>query len=152
MVLVGMRFIKARFHVDFGPEALFDRVHYKMDHVKAIGTRANHFIERAVQRRIPQDVLDKITSFNAMEWELVTCEVRVDTGKFVNSTWEIFYDGERYWLTVGLGNVAETIIRKSGDDMDKIVRGGDLYDYVRAVNRGLMEDVRPGHSGEKWLS
>lgn len=136
---MGTRFIKARFHIDFGPEVLFERVHYKMDSVKAVGTQAEHFIERAVQRKIPQVVIDKVEAFDAAEWELMTCEVRVDTGKFVNSTWETVCDGERYWLTIGLGNVAETIIRKSSEGVDKIVKDGDLYDYVRAINRGLMD-------------
>ena len=72
---------------------------------------------------------------------MVACEVRTDTGKFVNSTWETVFDGQRYWLTIGLGNVAEAIIRKSGEDKEGAVKEGDLYDYVRAVNRGLMADV-----------
>ena len=138
---MGTRFIKARFHIDTGPEALFERVHYKMDTVKTVGMHAPHFIERAAQRRIPQEVLDRVEDFGAAEWELATCEVRVDTGKFVNSTWETLYDGQRYWLTIGLGNVAETIIRKTGEGKEDIVTEGDLYDYVRAVNRGLMADA-----------
>ena len=138
---MSARFIKARFHIDTGPEALFERVHYKMDSVKTVGTREPRFTERAAQQRIPQEVLDRVEDFGTADWELVACEVRTDTGKFVNSTWETVFDGQRYWLTIGLGNVAEAIIRKSGEDKEGAVKEGDLYDYVRAVNRGLMADV-----------
>ena len=138
---MGARSIKAWFHIDFGPEALFERVHYKMDPVKTVGTHAHRFTERAAQRRIPQEVLDRVEDFGTAEWELVACEVRTDTGKFVNSTWETVFDGQRYWLTIGLGNVAETIIQKSGEDKEGVVNEGDLYDHVRAVDRGLMADV-----------
>ena len=138
---MGTRFIKARFHIDFGPEALSERVHYKMDSVKTVGMHAPHFIERAAQRRIPQEVLDRVEDFGSAEWELAACEVRVDTGKFVNSTWETVFDGQSYWLTIGLGNVAEELNRKTGEGKEGIVTEGDLYDYVRAVNRGLMADA-----------
>ena len=67
----------------------------------------------------------------------------MDTGKFVASTWETEYAGETYWLTIGSENLAERISRKSNEDEDRAVKHGDFYDYVRAVNRGLMEDARP---------
>ena len=138
---MGARFIRARFHIDFGPEALFDRIHYKMDPVRTLEI-SERFVERAAQRRIAQEVLDRVEDFGASDWELTSCEVRVDTGKFVSSTWETEYDGRRYWLAIGLGNAAEAIERRDPACGD-VVKDGDLYDYVRAVNRGLMADAVP---------
>ena len=140
--------LKVTFHIKYGPEALFERVHYKMDSVKSV-EMTSRCVEQARQQRIPQEVLDRVETFGSVknpdadDWELVACEVRMNTGKFVTSTWETEYAGETYWLTIGPENLAERISRKSNEDEDRAVKHGDFYDYVRAVNRGLMEDARP---------
>ena len=140
--------LKVTFHIDYGPEVLFERVHYKMDGVKTV-EMTSRCIEQARQQRIPQEVIDRAEAFgsfrapDADDWELVACEVRMDTGKFVTSTWETEYAGETYCLTIGPENLAERISRKSNEDEDRAVKHGDFYDYVKAVNRGLMEDARP---------
>ena len=140
--------LKVTFHVAHGPEVLFERVHYKMDSVKIAGV-TERGIEQARQQRIPEEVIDRVETFGSVRtadadnWKLVTCEVRMDTGKFVTSTWETDYEGESYWLTIGPDNRAERISRKSGEDEDRAVKRGDFYNYVKAVNRGLMEDARP---------
>ena len=140
--------LKVTFHIAHGPEVLFERVHYKMDSVKIAGV-TERCIEQARQQRIPQEIIDRVETFGSVRtadadsWELVACEVRMDTGKFVTSTWETDYEGESYWLTIGPDNRAERISRKSGEDEDRAVKRGDFYNYVKAVNRGLMEDARP---------
>ena len=140
--------LKVTFHIDYGPEALFERVHYKMGGVKGV-EMTSRCAEHARQQRIPQEVIDRVETFGSVrtsdtdDWELVACEVRMDTGKFVTSTWETEYAGERYWLTIGPENSAERISRKSNEDEERAVKHGDFYDYVKAVNRGLMEDARP---------
>ena len=139
---------KVTFHIKYGPEALFERVHYKMDGVKTV-EMTSYCVEQARQQRIPQEVIDRVETFGNVgigdtdDWELVACEVRMDTGKFVTSTWETEYTGEMYWLTIGPENRAERISRKSGGDEDRAVKRGDFYNYVKAVNRGLMEDTQP---------
>ena len=140
--------LKVTFHIAYGPEALFERVHYKMDSVKTV-EMTSRCAEQARQQRIPQEVIDRVEAFGSVgtgdagDWEFVTCEVRMDTGKFVTSTWGTEYAGERYWLTIGPENMAERISRKNSEGENHIVRQGDFYDYVRAVNRGLMEGARP---------
>ena len=61
---------------------------------------------------LPSEIIQKLQNFNTREWRLVVGEVRVDTGKFVNSTWEYVCGNEKYWLTIGFGNVVETIVKK----------------------------------------
>ncbi len=140
---MGTRFKKARFYVDSCPHSLIERIYYKMSNVTEVKTDAGHFIERANKRNIPEYVLQKIRNFNINEWKLVTCEVHVDTGKFVNSTWEILYDNERYWLTIGFGNVAETIVRKTSSGTGKIINmENDIYKFVEMVNSKLMNKER----------
>ena len=140
--------LKVTFHIKYGPEVLFERVHYKMDSVKTV-KMTNYCVEQARQQKIPQEVIDRVETFGSVktpdtdDWGLVACEVRMDTGKFVTSTWETEYAGESYWLTIGPENSAERISRKSGEDEERAVKHGDFYHYVKAVNRGLMEDARP---------
>lgn len=137
------RFQKARFHINSGPKSLFDRIHFKMDSVNSLNLSAKHFIERCKGRIFPSEIIQKMQNFNIREWRLVVGEVRVDTGKFVNSTWEYTYGDEKYWLTIGFGNVAETIVKKESSGKDKIISSGPIYDFVDAVNEKLMADESP---------
>jgi hypothetical protein len=54
--------------------------------------------------------LDTLAAFDAGEWDLVTAEVRADTGKFVNSAWTREIDGRRWWVVIGLQDTIETVI------------------------------------------
>ena len=134
------RFQKGRFHVDSGPSSLFERIHYKMDTVCSLNLSAKHFIERCKERILPSEIIQKMQNFNIHEWKLIVGEVRVDTGKFVNSTWEYTYENEKYWLTIGFGNVAETIVKKESGGKDKIIESGAIYDFVATVNEKLIAD------------
>jgi len=79
---MATRFQKARFHVASGPQSLFDRVRFKMQSKRTLRVHASHLARRAAERSAP---LAAIAIFGPAEWELVTAEVRVDSGKFVNS-------------------------------------------------------------------
>lgn len=141
---MGMKFKKARFHVDYCPQSLIERIYFKMSSVTTVHFNAVHFKDRVNARSIPEFVLHKVENFNIKEWNLVTCEVRTDTGKFVNSTWEMLYGNERYWLTIGFGNVAETIVKKTSSGTGKIVEDmeSDLYRFVEDANKKLMDKDR----------
>lgn len=138
---MSTRFEKARFHIDFGPKSLFDRVSYKMKNVVMLNIDSIHYNERVSERKIPQEVMDRIAIFSVSDWRLVACEVRIDKGKFVNSTWEIVVDGKRYWITIGFNNTVETIVQKNSSGTDGITKTGELYDYVDKVNSELMSEA-----------
>lgn len=79
-------------------------------------------------------------NFHTSDWNLISCVIRTDKGKFVKSTWETYYNGESYWLVTGLGDGAITIIRKEGGSGRRnAVRSGELYDFVRRINQELMD-------------
>lgn len=137
---MSTRFDKARFHIDFGPKSLFDRVSYKMKNVVKLNMDSIHYNERVVERTIPKEVMDRIASFSVSDWRLVVCEVRIDKGKFVNSTWESVVDGKKYWITIGFNNTVETIVQKNSSGTDGITKTGELYDYVDKVNSELMSE------------
>ncbi len=133
-----------RFHVDFGPSSLFERVRYKMKDVHKLYMDGKHFNKRVSERDIPADVIIKLQDFDCCEWVLKTAEVRKDRGKFINSTWEVLCNGNPYWVTIGVGNYITTIVLRDSSGMNKCIRNGEYYDYVESVNRKLMdEDLTP---------
>lgn len=127
-----------RFHIDFGPDSLFERVKFKMREVHLLKMDGAHFNSRMSERNIPSEIIDSLTSFDINEWSLKTAEVRKDRGKFYNSTWERIIDGKRYWVTIGIGDFITTIVCKDSSGVDKCIRDGELFDFVDKVNRELM--------------
>lgn len=133
---MGTRFDKARFHVSTGPQSLFDRVRFKMKGKRMLRVHASHLVTRAAERDAPLAV---IAAFDACEWELVTVEVRTDTGKFVNSAWKREIDGQWWWVVVGLGDTIETVIDTDKRGLgESTVITGTLYELVERINRKLM--------------
>lgn len=129
---------KARFHIQFGPSSLFERVHFKMRDVHKLYQQGTHYQKRLSERNIPSEILKALLEFDASTWTLQTAEVRTDRGKFVNSTWEKVIDGHHYWVTIGIGNYVKTIVDRTTSGMDKCIRSGELYDFVEHVNAELM--------------
>ena len=133
-----------RFHVEFGPDSLFERVRFIMKDIHTLHLNGEHFRKRCAERQIPDEVREKVENFNIDEWKLITAEVRSDRGKFYNCTWEYEFDGFSYWLTIGLGEVGVTIVKKSRVTSTsgtlKCVRSGEFYDFVEEVNQKLMDE------------
>jgi hypothetical protein len=68
-----------------------------------------------------------------------TAEVRTDSGKFVSSAWSRSIQGRSWWVVIGLENTIVTVIETDKNGLgDDIIREGLLYEYVRGVNRTLM--------------
>lgn len=133
---MGTRFKKARFHVLTGPKSLFDRVHFKMKGKRHLYINSQHFQERAQDHDAPIDI---IKYFDSNEWELMTVEIRTDTGKFVNSSWTRSIDGTRWWIVIGFNDTVETVIKTDKMGLgSSIVKNGETYEYVDRVNRELM--------------
>ena len=134
------KFSKSRFHKEYGPKSLFERIEFKMKDVNNLKLHGKHFKQRLKDREIPQKVLKEIELFDKNKWKVVTAEVRNDKGKFVNSTWEYEIDSIRYWITVGFNDTVQTIIIKDSSGLNNIVKDGQRYDFVDKVNKELMEE------------
>lgn len=133
---MGTRFEKARFHVSTGPKSLFKRVRLKMKGKRTLQVHASHLATRVAERDAP---LAMIAAFDKCDWELVTVEVRIDTGKFVNSAWKRKIDGQWWWVVIGWGDTIETVIQTEKLGLgESIVTTGNLYEMVECVNRDLM--------------
>lgn len=135
-----MNIPKSRFYVEYGPSSLFERVKYKFSKSVELKTHARHFNERLGERKIPEYIINAIATFGPQSWRLVMAEVRNDTGKFINSTWEMDYGGIKYWLVIGFGNTIETIIAKDKgfQPVRGIIKEGEFYNFVSDVNKELM--------------
>ena len=129
-----------RFHVDFGPPSLFERVRYKMKDVHHLYMDGKHFNKRKSERNIPDTVIEKLQHFDINEWTLKTAEVRPDRGKFMNSTWEVICFDKPYWVTIGIGNYIITIVQRNSSGIDLCIREGDFYNFVEETNLRLMEE------------
>ena len=141
MIHLGLKFKTSRFHVQSGPYYLFERVQYKFKEPRTLNLHGKHFNERSVERKIPNDVIQSLLDFNPTQWKVITAEVRNDTGKFVNSTWEKVIDHHKYWVTIGFGDVVLTIIKKESEGFGHdIIKGGPLYHFVSTVNEKLMKE------------
>lgn len=136
---MAVRFHTSRFHVEYGPTSLFERVYYKMNKSKTLKLHGNHFNTRFKERNIPLSILHNLLNFDPIEWRLITVEVRNDTGKFVNSTWEKTIEKNKIWITIGLGDVVQTIVIKETEGLgNQIIKTGDFFEFVSEVNKQLM--------------
>ena len=133
------KFEFVRFHVDFGPDSLFERVRFKMKDIHELRLDGNHFNQRVSERNIPDSVMQSLLYFDLNEWTLKTVEVRKDKGKFYSSTWERVVNGTSYWVTIGLKDFIITIVRKDSSGALKCIKEGEYFDFVEKVNRELME-------------
>lgn len=137
---MATRFQKARFSIEYGPESLFARINYKMKDVVSL-TLTKHAKQRLTERNIPEFAVNKIKNFSVNDWRLKCGEVRIDSGKFVNSTWEYIYNNEQIRITIGFGNVVETVVIKESNSLNNIVKEGQLFNFVDEVNSELMKNV-----------
>lgn len=132
------RFERVRFHKEFGPKSLFDRVEYIMGSVDSLSLHIPHYKLRVLERKIPGDVLKSVSQFSASDWTLIACEVRSDNGKFVSSTWLKPFEEGNFVIVIGLRNSVVTIYKNNSSVIEKCVRSGSFYDFVQEVNCKLM--------------
>ncbi|MEU5415333.1 hypothetical protein [Streptomyces clavifer] len=132
------RFETARFHSESGPTSLFTRVRHILREPARLKAHGAHVIERLQQRNAP---VEELTAFDPYLWELISADVRTDTGRWVKSTWRVPADGRDWWVVIGLGNVLVTVIQvdpwRRGKG-ERVITEGPLYAHVEHVNQNLM--------------
>ncbi len=129
---MGHQFETARFHVQTGPESLFERVRAVLDEPTELRIDPDHVQQRAEERSAP---LEQLKKFDPDTWELKTAEVRKDKGLFVNAAWACQVDDRDWWVVIGYNDTAVTVIETDKEGLGpEIVTEGDLYKYVDEVN------------------
>lgn len=142
-----------RFHVRSGPASLFERIRYVLREPRDLKLHASHFQARAGERRAP---VEEIQLFDAAQWDLMAAEVRADTGKFVKTAWRRMIDRQTWWIVMAFNDTVQTVY-PSDDNFQKfgpdVVTGGEFYEFVERVNRGLMEadtaGTNPGRGAQE---
>jgi hypothetical protein len=130
----------ARFHVDSGPESVFERVRQAFAEPVQLQLHGRHFAERVEHVDAPLDALDP---FDPAHWDLVLVEARTDTGKFVSTTWRRRFGTQDWWLVVGFNDTVRTFYRGDAGKRAKgrrVVTGGPVWQLVDKVNRQLVSD------------
>lgn len=57
----------------------------------------------------------------------------------MNSTWERVIEDKKYWVTIGFGDVVQTIIIKESNELrQEIVKQGLFFEFVSEVNEHLV--------------
>jgi hypothetical protein len=116
---------------------LFERVRSKMSGRRSLRLHAKHLAARAVERAVPPELL---ADFDPAQWELMTAEVRTDTGRFVNSAWRRTVSGQMWWLVIGaITTLRPRIGRLHSVVKADVVASGVLFDRVREANAKLLE-------------
>ena len=64
-----------RFHAEFGPPSLFERVRFKMKSVDKLIMDGSHFNARASERNIPPEIIEKLQHFSTPLESLTTMVV-----------------------------------------------------------------------------
>jgi hypothetical protein len=135
---MSTRYRRARFHIATGPASLFARVRFKLAGQRTLSFQGRHAAERLFERDAPYELL---RNFDSDYWELITAEVRTDSGKFVRTGWRVRHAGRDWWVVIGYDGVVQTVFASRSEKSGRgptIVTDGALYAFVERVNRELM--------------
>ena len=127
-----------RFHVESGPDALFQRVHQIFVAPRQLKTHGRHLADRLAQHSGPRQELE---SFDPRRWDLVLVEARRDTGKFVSTTWRRQIEGREWWVVIGFQDTVRTLYEATPGKRgmgEVITRSGPDWNHVAEVNSGLV--------------
>ena len=103
-----------------------------------------------------QEEMDKIVHFDSADWALFKVEVRLDTGKFICSTWCRWIGEKCFFVDIGFGDKIERVQWAHNDYIDDIRMWCDngnkkIVEFVESVNASLCADnapfLPPDHSG-----
>ena len=133
----GQSFNTARFEIRTGPQALFDRVRFKMADRKKLTFRSAQVRQQLADRGVP---VDRLEALDLNAGALVAADVRTDTGRFVRSIWVHEAAGQRWWVVLGFGDTVEQVLSSVEESVKAgTVTEGKLYRRVRQVNETLMD-------------
>ena len=138
-----------RFHITVGPASLFERclfvVRSRLEPID-FGRSVAHFVQREAERDPPAEILGP---FSSSDWELVTVEALISSGKWFTAGWRRVVKAETWFLAFGRsGSTSELVTAypaPSGVPIARFKNGPDIvqpddpfFQDVDRVNRGLM--------------
>ena len=135
------KFETRRFHVLTGPASLFERVRFKVLSDPQTLRPGGHARSRRVEYGIPSSILESFPN----DWVVMLAEVRVDSGRFVRSTWRKVIGHEAFWLVIGYNPQVVTIYKSGLGKVamsEIIVTRGEFYNFVAKINHELMDEAK----------
>lgn len=134
------RLYSSNFHVDYGPESLFERIGVIFQEEKKLRIQGKHTKNRITNTYISTKILRDIEIFDPCQWRIVETEVRNDTGKLVNTTWEKEIEDEKIRIIIGFRDTVKSIeIDKEFKLFQKpIVKDGYVYNHVDRMNLKML--------------
>lgn len=126
------------FNAQTGPPSLFKRVRFKFKEPRRLNQltqfRGGHY---------PPYLEDVLKRFDSKDWELVSAQVRDDSGRFVATAWRRFFGDTCWWVVIGQGDVISGLYQVDPSQTGlspQTVQRGELFELVEEVNAGLMAE------------
>lgn len=148
------RFHSLRFDVWHGPTSVFERgrnIPHYFDGVSMMPFSERH--EKARSIFSEEFLLGMVRSGGFSYYgTLVGCQVRHDTGRVVQTHWNVPFKDKWYRVVCGCEAGLSTIKKIAGPDVRpfrRVETRGPAYDFAERVNRALL-DVEKRRTPEQW--
>ena len=133
---------------DSGPSSLYKRVRQVFSAPRLLAITSERLANIAKTWPITTEEMNQVVHFNSSEWTLFAVEVRLDTGKFICSTWCKCIGEKCFFVDIGFGDKVERIQWARSDYIDDIRMWCDNYnqkvfEFVESVNASLLADNAP---------
>lgn len=91
------------FHIEYGPEPLFDKAREQLKDLAGLGLEIPHAKSRFDERGIP---LQYLTDFQPERWEVITVETAVRTGRITYMSLRRRLESKKYlWIVLAFEHV-----------------------------------------------
>lgn len=124
---------RAKFHISFGPQSLFERVKREMVGCTELDINGQYFSQRVRELCISQRVLVAIRNFDIKDWELLSVVIDKDTYKTLSASWARRIRKQYYEIKIGRNDFVENIFILR--DLDKRRYEKDIRCYVRSSEK-----------------
>lgn len=133
---------------DSGPPSLYTRVRQVLSAPRLLAIKPERLASLARTWPMTQEEMEQVVHFDSADWTLFKVEVRLDTGKFICSTWYRWIGEKCFFVDIGFGDKIERIQWARSDYIDDIRMWCDndnkeVVEFVESVNASLLADNAP---------
>lgn len=130
---------------DSGPPSLYKRVRQVLSAPRLLAIKPERLASLARTWPMTQEEMEQVVHFDSADWTLFKVEVRLDTGKFICSTWYRWIGEKCFFVDIGFGDKIERVQWARSDYIDDIRMWCDngnkeVVEFVESVNASLLAD------------
>ena len=131
-----------------GPPSLYKRVRQVFSAPRLLAITPERLANIAKTWPMTTEEMNQVVHFNSSEWTLFAVEVRLDTGKFICSTWHKWIGEKCFFVDIGFGDKVERLQWAHNNYIEDIRKWCDNYnqkvvEFVESVNASLLADHAP---------